>query len=170
MATPPLGEDASGIRRELSEGQLIVTPSPTFYHNKLRDVIAARLRNFLEANQNPGQVITEMDFQLGIDTVRRPDVALITAERMEGGDEKQTLLPFAPDMAVEIVAPTDGAADLLLKVVQYFNAGTRVLWVVYPDLRLAYRYAGHHSNHSVHNAIEERDVFPGFRLALSEIL
>jgi len=106
-------DEPAGVRYELSEGELIVSPSANYFHNQIRDEFNSRLRVFVK-EQKLGGVVSEMDFQLGDDTVRRPDIAFISAARLEGVDLQSVPLAIAPDLAIEIVSPGDRAADLLL--------------------------------------------------------
>ena len=89
-------DEPVGVRYELSEGELIVTPAANFFHNDIRDLLNARLRAFLDM-QPRGNVISEMDMKLAEDVVRRPDVAFIRKGRLEGIDLEQVPLPIAPD-------------------------------------------------------------------------
>ncbi len=167
-------EEPAGTRYELSEWELIVTPSANFHHNKLRDRINARLSAFVE-NQNLGEVISEMDFKLTGETVRRPDVAFISAERLQGVDLEQVPLPLAPDLVIEIVSKSDRADDLILKVSQYLAAGSKAVWLFYANTRLAYRYLPGKLEPEVRSAkdghtFNEPALLPGFSVPLSEIL
>ncbi len=166
-------DEPAGVRYELSEGELIVSPSPNYFHNRTRDLFNARLRDYVDSKKLGG-VVSEMDFQLSEDTVRRPDIAFISAESLEGVDLTRVPLPLAPDLAIEIVSPGDRAADLLLKVAQYLAAGTKAVWLFYPNTRLAYRYLPGRLEPEVRSAdaghrFEERDVLPGFQLTLAQI-
>jgi len=166
-------EEPPCTRAELSEGELIVTPSPNFFHQRMRDDINARMRAFAEGRKL-GSVISEMDFKLRGETVRRPDVAFITSNRLKGVDLKQVPLPFAPDLAIEVVSTNDRAADLMKKVTQYLSAGTKVVWLLYPDTRLAYRYLPGKLEPEVRSAnagypFDEPDLLPGFSFPLAEI-
>jgi len=67
-------DEPAGVRYELSEGELTVSPSANLFHNEIRDEFNGRLRVFVKARKL-GRVVSEMDFQLGEDTVRRPDIA-----------------------------------------------------------------------------------------------
>ena len=66
---------------------------------------------------------------------RRPDVSFVAAGRVPtpapGGP-----LPFAPDLAVEVVSPDDGIEELETKLAEYRAAGVRLVWVVIPAVRL----------------------------------
>ena len=132
-------DEPVGVRYELSEGDLIVTPSANFFHNNIRDRLNARMRTFLDTHLY-GYVISGMDMTLGTDTVRRPDVAFIRKERLEGVDLERVPLPIAPDLAIEIVSKNDRADDLNLKVSQYLQAGVQAVWLFYPITQLGYRY------------------------------
>lgn len=165
--------EPEGARYELSKGKLIVSPSASFFHNDMRDEFNARLRAFVKAREL-GSVISEMDFQVGEDTVRRPDVAFISAPRLEGVDLERVPLPVAPDLVIEIVSSNDRAADLLVKVFQYLAAGSKAVWLFYPNTRLAYRYLPGKLEPEVRSAqedhsFEEPGLLPGFQLTLAQI-
>ena len=166
-------DEPDGPRYELSEGELIMTPSPTYFHNQSRDEFNARLRAFADS-QKLGGVVSDMDFKLLGETVRRPDVAFISADRLRGIDLKQVPLPVAPDLAIEIVSKNDRADDLLVKVSQCLAAGTRAVWLFYPNTRLAYRYLPGKLEPEVRSAdaghtFEDPELLPGFSIPLDQI-
>ena len=166
-------DEPDGPRYELSEGELIMTPSPAYFHNQSREEFNARLRAFVKGGKLGG-VVSEMDFKLLGETVRRPDVAFISADRLRGIDLKQVPLPIAPDLAIEIVSPNDRAADLLLKVSQYLAAGTKAVWLFYPNTRLAYRYLPGKLEPEVRSAdaghaFEEPELLPGFSIPVAQV-
>ncbi len=127
--------EREGTLYELDEGELVMEPSPTFLHNRIRDRIAARLSEFVKAHRL-GEVIVEMDFRLSAETVRNPDVAFVTAEHLAKIDVERSPVDGAPALAVEVISPSNLAQDTQKKVGQYLSAGTSVVWVVYPSLRL----------------------------------
>lgn len=166
-------QEPEGVRYELSGGELIVTPSANYYHNEIRDEFNARLRVFVKSRKLGG-VISEMDFKLVGETVRRPDVAFIRAERLRGVDLEKVPLPVAPDLVIEIVSKNDRADDLLLKVSQYLAAGTQAVWLLYPNTRLAYRYTPGKLEPEVRSVdagqtFEEPGLLPGFSITLNKI-
>ncbi|HXJ93595.1 MAG TPA: Uma2 family endonuclease [Terriglobia bacterium] len=158
-------DEPDGVRYELSEGELIVSPSPMLFHNEVRDEIAFRLREFVKQHRL-GQVTMETDFQLTEDTVRRPDVAFISAEKLAHIDPHKRL-QIAPDLAVEVASPSDRPDDLMHKVQQYLNAGTATVLVIYPEAHLAYLYRGHESVQVFESGPIQ--LLPGFTLNLAEI-
>jgi len=166
-------EEPAGVRYELSEGQLIVTPSANLFHNEMRDDFNARLKAFARSRKL-GRVVSEMDFRLLGEVVRRPDVAFISAARLQGIDVRRVPLPVAPDLVIELVYENDRADDLNLKVSQYLAAGVKAVWLFYPVTRVAYRYISGKLEPGVRSAdaghsFEEPELLPGFALPLTEI-
>jgi Uma2 family endonuclease len=165
-------DEPSGLRYELSNGELIVTPSASHFHNKVRDRFTARLQAFLD-QKTLGEVSAETDVKLVGEVIRRPDIAFFKAEHLEGIDPDQSPLPVSPDLVVEIVSRNDAADDLLLKVSQYLEAGAQAVWLIYPKTRMAYRYVSGKLEPEVrvakagHN-FEEPGLIPGFSLPLDK--
>ncbi|HMD86930.1 MAG TPA: Uma2 family endonuclease [Terriglobia bacterium] len=167
-------DEPAGLRYELSEGELIVTPSATHFHNEIRDEVASRLRIFVKGRRL-GDVTSETDVKLAGEVVRRPDVAFIRAGRLEGVDLDRVPLPVAPDLVIEIVSKNDRADDLMLKVSQYLQAGAQAVWLMYPKSRLAYRYVPGKLEPEVRTTaagdrFEEPELLPGFSFPLAEVL
>lgn len=161
--------ESEGIHYELDEGELLMEASPTLRHNLVRQRIATRLREFAEAHEL-GLVVEEMDFRLGEQTVRNPDVAFIEAAHAKIIDEDRSPVDGAPVLAVEVVSPSNRADDMARKTHQYLHAGCQVVWVVYPSLRMIEV----HSKDAVRQvrepeALEERDLLREFSLSLPYI-
>jgi Uma2 family endonuclease len=78
---------------------------------------------------------------------------------------------MVPDLAIEVVSPTDFAEDLLTKIDDYFRAGVSLVWVAYPSLRLIQVYESM-TRIRVVTATDELDgasVLPGFRVAVAAL-
>lgn len=167
-------DEPVGVRYELSDGELIVSPSATPFHNKIRDRFNIRLQTF-PGIEKLGDVFSETGMKLVGEVVRRPDVAFIRAGRLEDVNLDQVPLPIAPDLVIEAVSKDDRADDLMLKVSQYLQAGARAVWLLYPKARFAYRYTPGRREPEVRavetgDKFEEPELLPGFSLALGEIL
>ena len=105
------------------------------------------------------------------DTVRAPDVAFVSAARTpEIG--RRGYVPFAPDLAVEILSPGDRPSEVLEKVAAWLGAGTRLVWVIDPDRGNArvHRADGSTSIVPEDGALDGEDVLPGFNCPLAEVL
>lgn len=104
------------------------------------------------------------------DTVRAPDVAFISKERL-AEVEPRGYSGSAPDLAVEVLAHDDHPARTLEKVAQWLNAGVRLVWVVDSEKRTArvYRADGSEALLGPDDALDGEDVLPGFRCALVDL-
>lgn len=115
-----------GAHYELDEGALLLEPSPTFRHNRIRDQVARRLTEFVKAHQQ-GEVTVETDFRLSAETVRCPDVALVTQDQLKQIDIDRSPIECAPALAIEVISPTNLAQDTRKKIRQYLRAGCQAV-------------------------------------------
>lgn len=118
-------------KHELSEGELITMPPPKPRHGDCQVRLAAALVEFA-SSRGLGTVYTESGYRLSPHTVRGPDISFVSKTRLQNPDE---YFEGGPDLAVGIVSPGDDASDLRQKIQQYLDAGTSVVWVVYPRSR-----------------------------------
>jgi Uma2 family endonuclease len=163
--------EEEGAHYELDEGELLIEPSPTYFHNVVRGRLAQRLAEFVDAHQL-GHVIEEMDFRLAPDTVRNPDIAFVTVDHLRAIDINRSPADGAPALAVEVISPSNLAEDTLKKVSQYLAGGSSVVWIVYPALQVIeiYRLNSIHQVKAPESLMEE-ELFGGrkFTLALAPL-
>lgn len=104
---------------------------------------------------------------------RRPDSAFVSYERWPRTDRVPVgaAWPVVPDLAIEIVSPTDRAEAALEKIREYFEAGVRTVWVVYPELRIAHVFGSFTSIRVVggEDILDGGEIVPGFRVPLASI-
>ena len=169
--------EQEGITYELDEGELLMEPSPALRHNLIRQRIAFHMMQFVESN-HLGIVVEEMDFRLGADTVRNPDVAFITTDHLKKTNLDRSPVNGAPVLAVEVISPSNLAQDTAKKVQQYLAAGSQAVWLVYPALQLVEIHKAGEGHQSVMvrklkntETIEETTIFGGrpFSLSLKSI-
>jgi Uma2 family endonuclease len=164
-----------GRKYELVRGVLVEKdaemPGAKPIHNILASLIVHFLFNHI-LPQDLGIVSTELGCVLSTETttVRFPDVAFVSKARLPQPDLTQ-YIPIAPDLAIEIVSPNDTANEVAAKVMEYLQAGTVLVWVIYTDLQTVYV---HQSNNDVrivdiNGTLDGGDVMPGFKLALREL-
>lgn len=162
--------DTEGSGYELDEGTLVMLPSPSWWHNRIRDRIARRLEDFVGARKL-GHVTVETEFRLSADTARTPDVAFVTRERFKNIDIYNSPVEGAPDLAIEVISPGKRAEDIVKKIHQYLDAGCRSVWIIYPALHRAeiHSPAGVQSFRNG-DQLEDESILPGFSLPLTPIL
>lgn len=128
-----------GSRTELDRGELVSMPPPKPRHNRVAKRIFLALVRGVEESKS-GEVFAEMAYRLGIDTVRVPDVSLVSAAQALT-IQPDEYIQGAPLLAVEVVSPSEAAEDLEQKVEQYLGAGSKWVWVVYPKSSKVHVYS-----------------------------
>jgi Uma2 family endonuclease len=159
-------------RHELVRGELVAMAPPGFGHGRDTVALAVRLDAAAQA-AGTGIVVGEAGFRLthDPDTVRAPDVAFVSANRLPAPEAAHRYFEGAPDLAVEIVSPGDTWSDVFEKVQEYLAAGSRLVWVVERRTRTVsvYRDDGSSQVLRADDTLSGEDVLPGFSLALRDL-
>lgn len=123
-------------RDELVRGWVVREPFPGAEHGWLSAELARRLGNFVVANEL-GRVVVDSGFILdeAPPTVRAPDIAFISAARIPPTGLPSRFFPGAPDLAIEVVSPSNIPKEIQTKVDDYLAAGAAAVWVVEPRTR-----------------------------------
>ena len=159
---------------ELVDGEIIEMPLPNGQHGEVLAILTIRIGQYVLEN-DLGRVATgDAGFVLernpdGRDTVRGMDLAFISKSKAPA-PLPNTLLEYAPDLAVEVISPSNEAADIRLKIRQLLDAGTALVWIVYPDLRIVdiHTRDGAITLNAADN-LSGGDVLPGFEIPVREI-
>lgn len=160
-------------RTELVAGRLVVREPPGYRHGRIAAALAARIYSYVKEHDlgivlagDPGFIL-----QRGPDTVRAPDVAFISRERVPD-PEPVAFAELAPDLAVEVLSPGDRPGETLEKVADWLKAGTRLVWVVDPGRRQVciYHADGTETLLSDADTLDGEDVLPGFEIKIVDIL
>jgi len=96
-------------------------------------------------------------------------VAFVSAARQAEPSER-AYSPIPPDLAIEVLSPSNTPREMRLKVANYLAAGTTV-WIVDPDRQLVEVYAPGRAAKTVYldETLDGGDVLPGFKLAVQDI-
>jgi Uma2 family endonuclease len=157
------------VRYELVKGELVPLPSGTLRHAWIRDGLTAQLRSYLDA-QRIGIAATEVDCRTIDDTVRRPDLSYFSRERWLLVDPDRIPLPFAPDIAIEILSPSEKAVEVNSKVAEYLAAGSGEVWVIDAEnIEVLVRSVSGVRRFGAGERLES-PLLPGFSFAVSEAL
>jgi len=101
--------------------------------------IASRLIYLLGAHLYPREMGRVFDsstgFKLPNGDVRAPDVAVILRERLPGGQTPVGFIDIPPDLAVEVISPSERYEDIRQKIAQYLGWGVKAVWIVEPATR-----------------------------------
>ena len=119
-----LGEDPPGIRLELVEGEIAVSPSPTPKHGFVVMLLSRIIGNYIEAEEL-GELYSDVDTMLDDFNIRRPDLLFYSTENLDLIGEK--FMEGPPDLAIEVLSPSSVTIDRKDKFAQYRKAGVALL-------------------------------------------
>jgi len=157
---------------ELVRGELVMVPPAGYEHGSLGNRIGRRLGNYVEPRGLGDVLDSSAGFRIARDpdTVRVPDVSFVSAQRAPSG-KARGFYEGAPDLAVEIISPTDRPGEVKAKAQDWLEAGCRMVWVVDPDARTVAVYRGRAKAVILRESdtLSGGDVLPGFSLPVAEI-
>jgi Uma2 family endonuclease len=165
----PTGE---GVRYELIKGRLHVMPAGTFEHGRIAANVVHSLATHVHATGTGIVLTAEVGFSLARDpdTVRAPDVAYVSNARVEAVGPFTGFWPGgAPDLAVEVVSPSDGGPYVRAKALEWLEGGARAVLVLHPRSQSAtvYRSADDVRSYS-EGALDLSDAVPGWTVAVAD--
>lgn len=117
---------------ELVEGELFPLPSATPLHAEVRYRVERRVRDYFDSRPG-GRAFSEVDCALSSDALRRPDLAIFLEPRAQQVDLNKVPIPFPPDIAVEVISPSELAVNVNRKALDYLRAGSQEVWLLDPE-------------------------------------
>lgn len=162
----------SDVFYEIVNGQRVELPPMSAEAVMLAFHLGYLLRRFVEAHPR-GWVATEMLFRLRENPLleRKPDAAFVSYGRWRGARIPTTdAWAVIPDLAVEVVSPTNRAADLHDKINEYLECGVALVWVIYPRQEQVVVYTPTQTR-LLRNTdeLDGGDVLPEFRLPVAAL-
>ena len=154
---------------ELVEGELVSLRSGSYEHNRIRDLATHLLWNYFASNRI-GEAVGEYDCRISPDTVLRPDVSIFLTTRLQQIDRKKTPAPVSPDIAIEVLSPSQSAMDVRRKVRDCLRAGSQEVWL----LDHANAEVLVHTNAGIRvlqgSDVLESPLLPGFSAAVADLV
>jgi Uma2 family endonuclease len=164
---------ASDKRTELVRGRLVVREPATQEHGRAAAQILIEIGVYLRAHPIGEVYAAETGFTLARnpDTVRAPDVAYVSADRVRP-PSGPGFGEIAPDLVVEVLSPGDRARAVRTKVSHWLRAGTRLVWVIDARQRTAhvFRADGTEAALASTDHLDGESVLPGFQAPITRLL
>jgi Uma2 family endonuclease len=162
-----------GLRHELVRGELTMMTPAGGLHGDIAGAVFLALAAHVKAKKLGKVLAAETGFIISRDpdTVRAPDAAFIAKEHVPAGGLPDGFIPFAPDIAVEVLSPSDTLLDVEEKIGQWLQAGTTLVWVVNPRGRTVtvHRTGRDPRVLRENDLLGGEDVCPGFSVKVSEL-
>jgi Uma2 family endonuclease len=162
-----------GFRYELVQGELHRMSPAGHRHGRLALNITTPLDQYVRANALGAVYAAATGFQLTVDpdTVRAADVAFVRQERVEAVGDTDGYWPGAPDLAVEVVSPNDLYTEIEEKVIDWLDAGARMVVIVNPRKRFVtvYRSRTNITLLTENDTLDGTDVVPSWQIAVQDV-
>jgi Uma2 family endonuclease len=163
----------SDLRCELVDGEIIEMSPAGHVHGRIASRFTALLGPFVLAHRLGECYAAETGFKISSDpdTVLAPDVSFVSASREAAAGDSEGFFPGAPDLAVEVISPSDRYSEVAAKVQRWLTAGARMVVVIDPPKKTV---IVHQSRTDV-LILKEGDVFdggdvvPGWTLQVSDL-
>ena len=165
-----MGEDAP---YEIIDGELVEVSPASAEPAEVAIEFAGSIREFVRPRRLGRITGADGGFILrrDPDTVVAPDVGFIRRERIPRGFDRQSYYPVPPDLAVEVISPSNTMAGISRKITKYLAAGVPLVWVAHPRRRTVtvYRPGRPPLDLGMADELDGEDVLPGFRLKIADV-
>lgn len=166
--------DTQGVRGELIRGVFCKMTPTGHEHGRIVASLTHELVAHVKVRRLGVIVAGDSGVQLESDpdTVRAPDIAFTSAERLPVGHITHRYVDIVPDLAVEVVSPSDQHAEVRDKARMWLSFGAHLVWVVFPVSRTV---EVHRSGADTAETLTEADrldggsVLPGFSCPLRRL-
>ena len=151
-----------------AQGELVPMPPTSMEHGEISSNVSLHLSLHVFEHQLGRLYIAGTTFHLG-DRVVKPDVAFISTERLPEDRHKGS--PIPPDLAIEVVSPSDKHYDVTEKALAYLRSGTRLVWVIEPVAKtvMVYRSETDSTVLNYEDTLTGEDVVPGFSCPVAQL-
>jgi Uma2 family endonuclease len=169
-----LPDAPNGAKQELVRGEVITMPGPGGLHGVTCNKVGRRIGNFVDERGLGWVMANDTGFltQRGPDTVRGPDVAFWNKQRLP--EVPVGYIQIAPDLAVEVLSPSNTSKQIREKIEEYFVCGVPMVWVVAPEDRTVTVYRAPHQGLLLHDqkgaVVSGDEVLPGFECRVADLL
>jgi Uma2 family endonuclease len=156
---------------ELCDG-LLVEKAMGFYESVVAVVLIEHLCRYVRAHRAGIVVGADGMIRLSPGLIRIPDVSFIPTRRLpDGRTPHDAIAGIVPDLAIEVLSPSNTDREMEQKRREYFAAGVRAVWEVDPVRRGVdvYRSFDQMTRIGVDGIVDGGDVLPGFQLSVAEL-
>ncbi|MDF0552018.1 Uma2 family endonuclease [Kamptonema sp. UHCC 0994] len=165
--------DRDGHRYEIVNGELIDMGNSGAKHGYVCSTLMILLGGYVRLHKLGAMFDSSTAFKMKSGNKRSPDISFMAKERLQGLDDlPDGFLEGAPDLAVEILSPSNTVEEIDKKLVEYFDNGSRLVWVIHPRQKyvLVYRNAQEPDRLlKSNNSLDGEEIIPDFTLPIADL-
>ena len=160
-------------RIELIDGEIVEMPGSSYPNSRIAGMVIFFLIAYVREHDNGYVSVPDGMYRLDDHTVLQPDAAFMSKER--GKDPSEIVMDGSPDLAVEVISPSESHPSVIHKARRYLDAGTSLVWAVYPTDKtvVVYRLTTEGDLHTdtlgINDVLEGTHTMPGFTLPVKDI-
>jgi Uma2 family endonuclease len=162
-----------GHRYELVNGELVDMGNSGAKHGYVAILLSAALFHCVSTQKLGALMDSSTAFVMKSGNKRSPDISFMAKERLQGLDElPDGFLEGAPDLAIEILSPGNTVEEIHDKLVEYFESGARLVWVIHPKEHYVLVYRSSVQPDRLLKSIDlldGEDIIPGFTLPVANL-
>jgi len=163
-----------GYNHEVVKGQLLMSPKNNFQHEQICERINFALESFNRLHRLGAVFGSSMGFWMKNRNCRAPDVAFVSKARLvEFGFNPGTksFFPGAPDLAIEVLSPSNTRAELDERQADFFASGARLAWLIHPDEQIVKVCSSLTERRMIgpEGFLDGEDLLPGFQHPVADL-
>jgi len=158
---------------ELNNGEIIEMTPPATVHNYIVMRVSNSLYNFVEAHDLGFVFGDNTGYALSKWRLVMPDVSFISKSRLTF--PLPQIIPSAPDLAIEVISPSNTIIEMNQKIEDYLIHGTKIVWVIYPETQTVDVWHQLEdktltkNKFGIQDTLSGEDVLPNFTLPVAKI-
>ncbi len=165
--------DAKGMRGELIRGVFCPTMAAGVEHGEIVMRLGRWIGNAV-AESKSGRVMgsdSGVKIESDPDTVREPDIAYFSKERLPLGVVVRGYADVPPNLVVEVVSPSDSVREVSGKAHMWINSGVQLVWVIWPDTKIVEIYKPNRPTVSLgeDDTLSGEDILPNLTVRVTDI-
>jgi Uma2 family endonuclease len=152
-----------GRKYELVDGEILVSPGG-MRHSEISTKISCIIATFLEGSPVGKVYGADVGISLPDGNLRSPDVTFVRFEKLPEGKSPDAFGELVPDLAVEVLSPSDSLKEVGRKIGEFLECGVPLVWLVDParETVTCYRSLSQTEQYGIHDTIHGEPVLPGF--------
>ena len=161
-----------GDRYEIVNGELVNMGNSGMEHGNLGTFLGGALELYIRPRKLGVACDSSTAFRMKSGNKRSPDISFVAKERLKGLKKlPKGFFEGAPDLAIEVLSPSNTFEEIHSKLVEYFESGCKLAWVINPDEEsvLVYRKPQPEKLLKITDSLDGEELVPGFTLAIAEL-